>query len=109
MVKRKTAGSRFHRAVKAVGAWCRLNRHLPIGEQHRVLCLKLRGHFSYYGLIGNLRCLQRFRYEVVRLWRKWLSRRKRRGQFAWSRLNGLLKVLPLPWPRAAPLAHAANP
>jgi hypothetical protein len=47
---------------------------------------------------GNLRCLQRFRYEVVRLWRKWLARRKRRGQFAWDRLNRLLKALPLPWP-----------
>src|SRR5262249_34574349 len=93
VVKRKTAGSRFHRAVKAIGAWCRLNRHLSIGAQYQSLCQKLRGHFAYYGVIGNLVCLQRFRYEVVRLWRKWLSRRKRRGQFPWSRLNGLLKVL----------------
>jgi RNA-directed DNA polymerase len=110
VVKRKTAGSRFHRAVKAIGAWCRLNRHLPIGEQHRVLCLKLQGHFLYYGgVIGNLRCLQRFRYEVVRLWQKWLSRRKRCGQFLWERLNGLLKVLPLPWPSSWVPPCAASP
>jgi group II intron reverse transcriptase/maturase len=109
VVKRKTAGSRFHRAVKRISEWCRLNRHKPIGEQHQTLWQKLRGHFAYYGVIGNLVCLHRFRYEVVRLWRKWLSRRKRRGQFTWSRLNGLLKALPLPWPRAQALPCAANP
>jgi RNA-directed DNA polymerase len=109
VVKRKTAGSRFHRAVKKIGEWCRLNRHKPIGEQHQSLWQKLRGHFAYYGVIGNLVCLQRFRYEVVRLWRKWLSRRKRRGQFPWSRLNGLLKALPLPWPQARASPGAASP
>src|SRR5262249_54549658 len=102
VVKRKTAGSRFHGAVGRIATWCRLNRHLPIEEQYQALCRKLRGHFLYYGgVIGNLRCLQRFRYEVVRLWRKWLARRKRRGQFGWDRLNRLLKVFPLPlrcWP-----------
>lgn len=109
VVKRKTAGSRFHRAVKKIGAWCRLNRHRPIGEQHQSLWQKLRGHYAYYGVIGNLVCLYRFRYEVVRLWRKWLSRRKRRGQFTWPRLNGLLKALPLPWPRAPASPYAASP
>jgi RNA-directed DNA polymerase len=109
VVKRKTAGSRFHRALKKIGEWCRLNRHQPIGEQHQSLWQKLRGHFAYYGVIGNLVCLPRFRYEVVRLWRKWLSRRKRRGQFTWSRLNGLLKALPLPWPHARASPGAASP
>jgi group II intron reverse transcriptase/maturase len=109
VVKRKTAGSRFHRAVRTIGAWCRLNRHLPIAEQYQSLCRKLRGHFAYYGVIGNLVCLSRFRYEVVRLWRKWLSRRKRRGQLTWTRLNGLLKALPLPWSRAPASPCAANP
>jgi group II intron reverse transcriptase/maturase len=109
VVKRKTAGRRFHRAVKKIAEWCRLNRHRPIGEQHQSLWQKLQGHFAYYGVIGNLVCLHRFRYEVVRLWRKWLSRRKRRGQFTWSRLNGLLKALPWPWPRAPASPCAASP
>ena len=109
VVKRKTAGSRFHRAVKKIGEWCRLNRHLPVSEQHRALGLKLRGHFAYYGVIGNLPSLSRFRYEAVRLWRKWLSRRRRRGQLTWARLNAMLKALPLPWPRAGVQLHAASP
>jgi group II intron reverse transcriptase/maturase len=99
VVKRKTADSRFPRAIKAISTWCRLNRHLPIGEQHRVLGLKLRGNFAYYGgLIGNLCSLQRFRYEVVRRWQKWLSRRRRRGTWPWARLTAFLRAVPLPWP-----------
>lgn len=100
VVKRQTAGSRFRRAVKKIAEWCRLNRHLPIEEQYGALAQKLRGHYAYYGgLIGNLRCLQRFRFEVTRLWRKWLSRRRRRGRWSWARLNRVLKELVLPWPR----------
>jgi RNA-directed DNA polymerase len=90
--------------------WCRLNRHLPIREQYQVLCQKLRGHYAYYGgLIGNIRSQQCFRHEVVRLWRKWLARRKRRGQFPWARLNQLLRVLVLPQPRGWVLPCAVNP
>jgi group II intron reverse transcriptase/maturase len=109
VVKRKTAGSRFHRAVKKISAWCRLNRHRPMAEQHKTLGQKLRGHFAYYGVIGNLRCLSNFRYEVMRLWQKWLSRRKRRGRLAWTRFGELLKAFPLPWPRAPVSPHAASP
>jgi RNA-directed DNA polymerase len=110
VVKRKTAGSRFQRALKTIAVWCRLNRHLSLVEQHRALARKLQGHFAYYGgLIGNLRCLQRFRYEVMRLWRKWLSRRHRRGQWSWARLNQLLKVLVLPWPRGWVQPCVVNP
>ncbi len=110
VVKRKTAGSRFQRAVKKIAQWCRLNRHLPIREQYATLCQKLRGHFAYYGgVIGNVRCQQRFRYEVMRLWRKWLARRKRRGQYPWERFNRLLKVLRLPWPSAWVSPCAVSP
>ncbi len=110
VVKRKTAGSRFHRAVKRIGEWFRLNRHLPLMEQIQTFALKLKGHYAYYGgVVGNLRCLQRFRYEAVRLWQKWLSRRKRRGQFSWERMNRLLKAIRLPQPPSWVSPRAASP
>lgn len=109
VVKRKTAGSRFHRAVRRIAEWCRLNRHRPMAEQHQTLGQKLRGHFAYYGVIGNLLCLQRFRYEVLRVWRTWLSRRRRRGTWPWARFNAFLRRVPLPWPRAAPSPCVTNP
>jgi hypothetical protein len=110
VVKRNTAGSRFHRAVKRIPEWCRLNCQLPIEEQFQALARKPQGHFAYYGgLAGNLRCLQRFRYAVMRLWRKWLSRRKRGGQSPLARFNQLLKVLVLPWPRGWVSLCVVNP
>jgi RNA-directed DNA polymerase len=110
VVKRKTAGSRFHRAVKKIGAWFRLNRHLPLTEQIQAFARKLQGHYDYYGgVMGNLRCLQRFRHEAVCLWRKWLSRRKRGGQFSWERMNKLLRSIRLPQPPWWVSPRAASP
>jgi RNA-directed DNA polymerase len=99
VVKRKTAGSRFQRAVKRIADWCRLNRHLPIGEQFQALWQKLRGHFQYYGgVIGNSRSLWCFRKWVQVIWKKWLARRGGQGAWTWARMQSLLGryVLPLP-------------
>jgi group II intron reverse transcriptase/maturase len=96
VVKRKTARSRFTRALRAVGRWCRLNRHRPLAEQHYTLSQKLRGHFAYYGITGNSVALGRFRHEVRRIWRKWLSRRKRGNPIPWEKYARLLERYPLP-------------
>jgi RNA-directed DNA polymerase len=109
VVKRKTASSRFRRAFKKIAVWCRLNRHRSLREQYQALWYKLRGHFSYYGVIGNLPALQRFRFEVLGLWRKWLSRRHRSGPLSWARFHALLLHLPLPVPRAGAPPCVANP
>jgi len=109
VVKRKTADSRFHRAVTKIAEWCRRNRHLPIQEQYAILAQKLRGHYQYYGVIGNLPSLCRFQYEVVCVWRKWLSRRKRRGQLVWARFLGLLRTFVLPGPRRPGVTVRSEP
>jgi hypothetical protein len=64
---------------------------------------------AYYGVIGNLPCLQRFRYEVLRVWRTWLSRRRRRGTWPRTRFNELLRRVPLPWARAGTSPCVARP
>jgi RNA-directed DNA polymerase len=109
VVKRKTADNRFRRAVRRIAEWCRFNRHLSIREQHEALTRKLRGHYQYYGVVGNKESLQRFYYEVVCLWRKWLSRRRRRGRCVWTWFLGLLRVFVLPWPRSGVSPNAARP
>jgi len=83
VVKRRTAASRFTRAVRTIARWCRLNRHLPIGRQHEILSQKLRGHYAYYGITGNSVALSRFREEVRRVWRKWLVRRRGGNRRPW--------------------------
>jgi RNA-directed DNA polymerase len=96
VVKRKTAQDRLSRAVKKIAQWCRLNRHQPLAEQHQTLSQKLRGHFGYYGIIGNSTALSVFRSQVQRIWRKWLSRRRRCGFIPWTTYQRLLERYPLP-------------
>jgi RNA-directed DNA polymerase len=96
VVKRKTAASRFTRAVRMIAQWCRLNRHRPLPEQHQMLGQKLRGHFAYYGITGNAAALSRYREVVKNLWRKWLGRRHRAAPLCWSRFVRLLERYPLP-------------
>ena len=103
VVKKRTAASRIRRFAKAIGEWCRRNRHRPIREQHATLSQKLRGHDAYYGVTGNGSSLNRMRGVVARLWRKWLARRSWKGRFGWASLWGLLERMPLP---AARVGHS---
>ena len=67
VVMRKTDSSRLSRAVRSIARWCRLHRHDPIEEQQHTLSQKVRGHYAYYGITGNMRWLEWFRCAVVRL------------------------------------------
>ena len=100
VVKRKTSRSRFGRGLRTISTWCRQNRHLPISEQHETLSQKLRGHFAYYGITSNSVALSRFRWHVVRIWRRWLSRQRRDGTVTWGKFNRLLERYVLPPPVA---------
>ena len=60
VVMRKTAKNRLARAIGNVHLWRKSNRHQPVSEQHRALAQKLRGHYSYYGITGNMRSLSTF-------------------------------------------------
>jgi RNA-directed DNA polymerase len=94
-----TAKKRYARALAAVTDWCRTNRHKSIRDQHAHLVLKMRGHYAYYGISGNLRRLRRYAYEVARIWHKWLRRRDRRRRLIWDRFRALLERHPLPTAR----------
>ena len=111
VVRRKTATSRFSRAVQSISLWCRLNRHLSVAEQHRVLGQKLRGHCGYYGITGNAQALARFSYELVKVWWKWLNRRSQRASMTWEVYLSMLRRNPLPRAIAvhSVLRAAANP
>ena len=96
VVKRTTAVKRLSRALQRFNAWCRHHRQAPVAWQHQQLVQKLRGHYAYYGITGNEHRLRRVRWEVIRLWRKWLNRRSQRRRMRWERFVRLLEHYPLP-------------
>jgi RNA-directed DNA polymerase len=98
-VMRKTAAKRLSRAVRSIAQWCRVHRHRPVCEQHALLSQKVRGHYAYYGITGNMRMLKAFLWAVRRAWRQWLARRNRRRDMKWERFLRLLERYGLPSPR----------
>jgi len=111
VVMRKTAAGRFSRALRSIARWCRFHRHDPIAEQQQALSHKLRGHYAYYGVTGNMRMLEWFRCAVVRRWQKWLNRRDCLRKLVWNHFRRLLRCYPLPWPTVvhSVYARAASP
>lgn len=105
-VKRQTKGKKFRAALQQIGAWCKLNRHAPLAQQHRQLSEKVRGHYAYYGIRGNHRALASFRHEAKRLWHYWLSRRSRESNGSGRLWRLLTEHLRLP---VARIVHAATP
>jgi len=100
VVQVKTATKRLSRALRSINEWCRDHRHLPLAAQQAILAQKLRGHCAYYGLTGNSQALGRFRYWLVRIWRKWLCRRSYAGRKPWDWFDRIYEIYPLPPARA---------
>jgi hypothetical protein len=99
VLKRKTATKRLTRAIKATRQWCKNNRHDTLENQKRTLCQKLNGHYSYYGITGNFRCLGIYYFQTIRIWFKELNRRSRKKELKWERFNKLLDRYPLSTPK----------
>lgn len=96
VVRQMTAGKSFRRGLSECSAWLRRVRHLPLSVQQKGLTRKLAGHYGYFGVTGNVRRLQCFREEALRLWRHWLRRRSQRAPMPWDRFHRLLARYPIP-------------
>jgi group II intron reverse transcriptase/maturase len=96
VVRQITAKDRYARALASVTQWCRRNRHLPFRTQLAHLSRMIQGHCAYYGVTGNGKRLGWYRHQLVRIWKKWLSRRGRHDHMTWPRLNAMLRQYPLP-------------
>ena len=99
--KRKTATGRHSRALKRINSWCRRHCHVQGAWQHQQLVYKRRGHYAYYGIIGNERGLKSFHRGGGRRWRTWRNRRSQRRSMHGARFNRLLERYPLPDARIA--------
>lgn len=95
-MKVRTAKDRLKRALLRISDWCRDHRHWTVAEQSKALGQKIKGHCQYYGLTGNSPSLNAFNWQVKRIWRKWLGRRRQRRDLSWEEFLELLDRHPLP-------------
>lgn len=94
----RTRKARLQRAKSALDDFCRCHRHLTVREQHASLCRRIRGHFNYFGVNGNLDSITRLVKAAERIWYRWLRRRSNRTRLNWRRFGDLLRAFPLPRP-----------
>ena len=91
VLKRKTCSNRLTRAVSEISNFIKHNRHLKLRELIAAVNIKLRGHYSYYGITFNFYSLSRFRLLVIRSLYKWLNRRGGKRKWKWSSFSILVE------------------
>jgi len=105
LIKRKTRGDRMRAKLMEVKQELRRRMHQPIPSQGTWLMRVVKGYFNYHAVPTNRRALVAFRDEVIRGWRRTLSRRSQKGALAWKEMKLLADTwLPKPcvlhpWPR----------
>jgi group II intron reverse transcriptase/maturase len=100
VIRRKTRRKGVKRFLRSLWQCCKINRHLPLKEQHKMLCLKLSGHYQYYGISGNYGVINKIYHYAKRYWQYWLSRRSHKGHINWGKfVISIIKGYSLPKPR----------
>jgi hypothetical protein len=75
-------------------------RHHTISDQVGEINAFLRGHYAYYGVAGNLRCLVKVYRAVKRYWHGILRRRSWAGRaLNWRMFNQINERTPLLRPK----------
>jgi len=87
-VEQRTARKKLQGACRRIKEWIKGNRHLKGKAFIEALNRRLRGHYNYYNIPGNLSSLGRFYSWAIKCSFKWLNRRGgKRKSFTWAVFN----------------------
>ncbi len=101
-IRRKTIAKRFRAKLKDIKEKLMKRRHTPVPEQGKWLRSVLFGHFNYYGVPENRKCIDNFRTEVMRTWFFTLRRRSQKARtLNWDRIKKLVRT----WLPTATIKH----
>lgn len=98
-VMRRTMPEKQSQALQRMKAWLKASRHLPKKQFFQGLKLKLMGHYNYYYVRGNSRCVWSFYSQVIKYAYKWLNRRSQRKSYNWDKFKRVLEYVKIPRPR----------
>jgi len=98
-VKRKTSQKKLKAKRQIAKKWLQENRHMPIKLLIDKLNCKLRGHYNYYGIIGNYKAMVTFRLYVLGRLFAALNRRGAKKDLTYEQFNRLLTVYPVDTPK----------
>ncbi len=90
ILKRKTSTKRLTKAITTISQFIRLNRHMKLRNLIAAINVKLRGHYTYYGITFNYKSISRFYLLVKRSLFKWLKRRGGKLKWIWETFSMLV-------------------
>ena len=105
-VKRRTSKKKFRGALVALKEWLKRNRSRGMRWIIGELKAKYRGHWNYYGVIGNSWSLGRFWRESQRLIFKWVNRRSQRRSYNLKGFRALWAASGIEGPRVMERPYA---
>jgi RNA-directed DNA polymerase len=109
MMGHKTSKDNLRRKLSEICKWVKAVRSiLPLKSWWQMLKVKLVGHYNYFGISGNYRCLKQFHRRVMYMVFKWINRRSQRKSMTWERYNQYLQKCPLPMPRIYHALYASS-
>jgi len=99
IIKRRTSRKKLLSSLKKFTLWCRKCRNLRLRVIFKLLNVKLRGYYNYYGVIGNFTSLQMFFFQAMRILYKWLNRRSQKRSFCYNIFNQITRFYNIEKPR----------
>jgi len=91
VVLRHTKKKGLQKKLTELGNELQSRLHMPVPLVGKWLRSVLHGHYRYFGVPGNGRKLESFRYHLSQLWYKALRRRSQRSKLTWERMNRLIE------------------
>ena len=96
----KTAKESLNKGLRATKAFVRKARNfLPPKDIWASIKSRLIGHYNYFAISGNYRCVMQYYKQVLSLVFKWINRRSQKKSMNWEQFIAYLKTYPLPKPR----------
>ncbi len=100
MMGHKTQKEKLRKGLTELNIWLKNIRNMYLlKDWWKILRAKLVGHYNYFGVSGNMRCLQQFKFEANKLIYKWINRRSQKRSMTWETYHSYLDWNPLPQPR----------
>jgi len=97
---RKTSSKKLRAKLTAANLWLKSIRNVTkLSAWWPVFRAKLRGHYNYYGVSGNMGEMRAFYFKTKRMAFKWINRRSQRKSFTYETFERFLVWNPLPQPR----------
>ena len=96
----KTNKENLSRKLREMNLWLKsIRSFLPLKDWWPVLKSKLTGHYNYFGISGNYRCIAQYYTKVKFLVFKWINRRSQKKSMNFEIYLKYLGFNPLPEPR----------